>query len=128
MRRGIDLKDHTNAKLFKLREALRAFREQDGQKVDPSEIEKHWAVIGRCERALQAIRGKHREMAEELSGHLVAACESIVRHAAWPATSVRWKTMRRILRKLQPILRPSRQRNRMWKEITGPAGDGQRLA
>lgn len=109
--RGIDLKDQANAQLFKLREALKPFREQDGGKIDPNEIEKNWAVIGRCERTLQRDRGKHPEMAEELWGHLVGACESIVRHASWPATNARWKAIRRILLKAStdPSPQPSKK-------------------
>ena len=111
--RGVDLKDQTNAKLFKLREALKPFREQDGQKIDPKKIEENWEVIGRCQRALRRDREKHPEMAEELWDHLVGACESIVCRATWPATDARWKNVRRILLKAStdPSPQPSKEKD-----------------
>ncbi len=98
-RKGVTLKDSVNADLFRLRQALKLFREQDGSKVNAETIERHWAVIGQCERAVRRHRLKHREMANELWGHLVGACESIACNADWPATNERWKTVRRILLK-----------------------------
>jgi len=88
-----------NEDLFRLREALKPFCEQNGGKVTVSTIEQHWAVIGHCERAVRRHHPKHRELANELWGHLVRACESVVRHADWPATNERWKAVRRILLK-----------------------------
>jgi hypothetical protein len=96
-RRGVSLKDPVNEELFRLREALKPFREQDGGKVTVATLEQHWAVIGQCERAVRRHHPKHGKMAEELWGHLVDACESIVRRADWPAPNERWKTVRRIL-------------------------------
>lgn len=96
-RRGVSLKDPVNEKLFRLREALKPFSKQDKGKVTVSLIEQHWAVIGKCERAVRQHHPRHRKMAEELWGHLVGACESIVLHADWPATNERWKAVRRIL-------------------------------
>ena len=93
--KGISLKEPANGDLFRLREALKPFIERDGKKIDVTEVERHWRVIGQCERALR----RHPKMAEELWGHLVGACENIVRHANWPADSQRWKTVRRILLK-----------------------------
>jgi hypothetical protein len=104
-RRGVSLKDPVNEDLFRLREALKPFREQDGGKVTVDTIEQHWAVIGQCERAVSRHHVRHRELANELWGHLVSACESIVRNADWPATNERWKAVRRIL--LKASLDPS---------------------
>ena len=115
-RRGISLKDRANAELFQLREALKPFREQDGGKVEVGKIEEHWAVIGRCERALRRHRKKQREMADELWGHLVGACESVARHVDWPATSERWKTIRRILLKASTDPSPKASENEDAKE------------
>jgi hypothetical protein len=92
--RGVSLEEPENKEVFRLREALKPFLNRDNNKLDAKEIDRHWPVIQRCERAL-----KRHSKAEELWGHLVGACESIVRHASWPATSDRWKTVRRILLK-----------------------------
>jgi hypothetical protein len=98
-RRGINLKDPANARLFQLREALKPFMKRDGGKVEVREIEQNWKVVGQCERALRRDHGKNQEMAEELWGHLVGACESIVRHAHWPPACKRWKIIRQIFLK-----------------------------
>jgi hypothetical protein len=119
-RRGISLKDPANAELFQLREALKPFMERDGGKVDVSKIEESWAVIGKCERALRRHHGKSRRMAEELWGHLVGACESIVRHAQWPSTSGRWTTIRRILLKASTDRSPKASENENAKEDHWP--------
>jgi len=120
-RRGISLKDPANAELFQLREALKPFMERDGGKVDVSQIEQNWAVVERCERALRRPHVKNREMAEELWGHLVGACESIVRHAQWPPTSGRWKTIRRILLKASADPSPKASANENAEEDSWPA-------
>jgi hypothetical protein len=120
-RRGISLKDPGNAELFQLREALKPFMERDGGKVEVSKIEQNWAIIGQCERALGRHHGKHREMAEELWGHLVGACESIVRHAHWPPTNARWKTIRRILLKASTDPSPKASKNEDTEEDHWPS-------
>jgi hypothetical protein len=98
-RRGISLKEPANAELSRLREALKPFIERDGKKVNVAEVEQHWRIIAQCESALTRHRSQHPKMAQELWGHLVGACESIARHADWPADSHRWTTVRRILLK-----------------------------
>ncbi|HSH39159.1 MAG TPA: hypothetical protein VK993_10265 [Chthoniobacterales bacterium] len=119
-RRGIDLKEQTNAKLFALREALKPFTEDRNRKIDRNDIETHWPVISRCESALQRDRGAHPEMADELWGHLVGACEGIVRHASWPATDTRWKTIRRILLKASADPSPQASKTRPAEDDEWP--------
>lgn len=96
-RRGVSLKDKVNSELFRLREALKPFRESDGAKLTDNDFTGHWPLIGQCERAVRRHRKTHPQMAEELWGHLAGACQSIAIHARWPATNERWKTVRRIL-------------------------------
>jgi hypothetical protein len=98
-RRGINLKEPPNDEMLRLREALNPFLGRDNEKVNPDEIEHHWPVISKCERALKRYAKSHTKMAEELWGYLVGACESIARHARWDRTSKRWKTVTRILLK-----------------------------
>ncbi len=107
-RRGISLQDAANKDLFRLREELKAFQGRDNNPVNVREIQRHWPLIAQCERALQRYAKAQPKMAEELWGHLVAACESIVRHAKWPRTSQRWRTVRRILLKAanDPVPQP----------------------
>jgi hypothetical protein len=119
-RRGISLKDPANAELFQLREALKPFMERDGGKVEVSEIEQNWKVVEQCERALRRHHGKNREMAEELWGHLVGACESIVRCAQWPPTSERWRTIRRIFLKASTDTSPRASENENAREDNWP--------
>jgi hypothetical protein len=96
---GISLKDPANEEMFRLREALKPFLGRDNKKIDLTEVERHWPVIQQCERVLKRHAKSHSKMADELWGHLVGACENIARHATWPKTSERWKTVRRILLK-----------------------------
>lgn len=98
-RHNSSLKEPANAELFRLREALKLFIERDDSKIDVIQMERRWRVIGQCERALRRYRRRYPKMAEDLWGHLVGACKNVVRHAEWPATSKRWKTVRRILLK-----------------------------
>jgi len=97
--RSVSLEQPENKEVFRLREALKPFLNRDNNKLDAKEIDRHWPVIQRCERALKRHGERQPIIAEELWGHLVGACESIVRHASWSATSDRWKTVRRILLK-----------------------------
>ncbi len=120
-RRGVSLKDPLNEDLFRLREALKPFRDQNGVKVTVGTFEQNWAVIGHCERAARRKLPKHREMADELWGHLVGACESIVRHADWPATDRRWRTVRRILLKASTDPSPKVSSNDDAKEVRFPS-------
>jgi hypothetical protein len=62
-------------------------------------MNQRWPVIGRCERALLRYRRRYPKMSEDLWGHLVGACENAARLAEWPATSQRWKAVRRVLLK-----------------------------
>ena len=96
-RRGVSLKDKVNSELFRLREALKPFRESDGKKLTENDLTEHWPLIGQCERAVRRHRKTHRQMAEELWGHLAGACQFIAIHARWPENDERWKIMRRIL-------------------------------
>ncbi|MEQ1933091.1 MAG: hypothetical protein ABL962_04330 [Fimbriimonadaceae bacterium] len=93
------MKNPLNAELFRLRESLKPFRQQDGGKVEVGMIEQQWPVIEQCERAVREHRPKQHDLVDDLWGHLVGACESIVRHADWPAPNERWKVIRRILLK-----------------------------
>lgn len=96
-RDGVSLKDPVNSKLFRLREALKPFRESDRAKLIGKEFARNWPLIGQCERAVRRYRKSHPQLAEELWGHLAGACQSIAIHAKWPATDERWKSVRRIL-------------------------------
>jgi len=122
-RRSVSLKDPVNEKLLRLREALKPFREQDGGKFTVSTIEQHWTVIGQCELAIRRHRPKHRKMADELWGHLVSACESIVRRADWPAPNERWKVVRRILLKASNDTSPQASSKDDSKEDQWPSWD-----
>ncbi len=124
--RGVSLKDPVNAELFRLREELNPLLERDGGKVTVGTIEQHWPVVGQCERAVRQYRPEHHEMTGELWGHLVSACESIVRHADWPATNERWETVRRILLKASsdPLPKPSENEDAKegrWLSYSWPA-------
>jgi hypothetical protein len=97
--RGVSLKDPVNKVLFRLRESLKPFLPRDGKKFDDREVARLWTVIPRCEVAVRKYRARHVEMAKELWGHLVGACNNVAQHARWRTTSARWKTVRRILLK-----------------------------
>lgn len=120
-RRGINLKNLANARLFRLREALKQFREQDGNKVDVSTIEENWKVIGQTERALRQYGKSHPEMADELWGYLVGACASIVSRANWPSTDQRWRIIRRILLKASVDPSPEVSEDESEKEDRWPS-------
>lgn len=94
-RKGISLKDPVNTELFRLREGLKAFREN----LTADIIEQNWALIGNSVRALRRHNSKNGEMAREVWGYLVGACEKITQHANWSSNDVRWKTLHRILLK-----------------------------
>lgn len=97
--RGINLKDPANDEMFLLVAALKPFLARNNNKVDVKEVERHWLVIQQCEDTLKRHAERHPKMAEELWGHLVGACESVVRYAEWPNTDERWEAVRRILLK-----------------------------
>lgn len=94
-----DLKEPVDEEKSSLLEALKPFRERDNNKFDVKEVERHWAVIHRCERKLKPHAKRQTKMAEDVWGHLVEACANIARHATWHKTSGRWITVRRILLK-----------------------------
>jgi hypothetical protein len=120
-KKGIRLKEPANGDLFRLREALTSFIERDGKKIDVAEVERRWWIIGQCERALRRHQRRHAKLARELWGDLVSACESIVRHANWPAGSQRWKTVRRILLKAVNDPSPKATDNEDAKEDRWPS-------
>ena len=98
--RGIDLKESVSLELFKLLEALKQFTKGDDDKIDIAKLEQHhWRLIGQSERAVQRHHRQHQKLTEELWGQLTRTCEKFVRQVNWPATSQRWKTIRRILLK-----------------------------
>lgn len=120
-RHGVSLKKPVNEELSRLAEALKPFREADGGKVSVRTIEQHWAVIGKCESVVRRNRAKHSGVADELWGHLVSACESIVRHAEWPAMDERWKTVRHILVRASTDPSPKAAENDDAKEDRWPS-------
>jgi hypothetical protein len=120
-RKGISLKEPANAELFGLREALKSLLERDGQKLDAADIDRQWPKIKQCEQALSQHRSQHQEMAHELWGYLVAACENIARRANWPATDQRWKSVRRILLKATKDSDPKASDDEESKEDRWPS-------
>ena len=110
-RRGVSLQDPANAELFRFRETLTTFKEQEGGKFDVGKVEQRWAVIGKCERAVRQHREMHQGMADELWECLVGVCVNVTRHADWPKTSDRWKTVRRILLKASADPSPKSSEN-----------------
>jgi hypothetical protein len=119
---GINLKEPANEEMFRLREALKPFLAWNGMKSDVNEVERHWTVIQRCERAVRWHKKLQPKMAEELWGHLVGACENIARHATWPKTSARWQTVRRILLKAARDSIPEVREDEDPKEDRWPVG------
>ena len=97
--RGIDLKEKANKEMFALREALKPFLPNDKASFNQNTVEKSWAIIARCEKAVRKYGRSHPEMAQELWGYLVGACCKTAHYADWPKASGRWKTFRRILLK-----------------------------
>ena len=98
--KGISLKDPANDEMFRLREALKPFLNQNNNKIDTKEVERNWTIIQQCEHALEQHGKQHPKMGEELWGYLVSACEGIAGYVtAWPKTDDRWMTVRRILLK-----------------------------
>jgi len=100
--KGIDIKDSANDEMLRLREALKPFLDLRNNKevITVKEVENQWPVIMQCERALRRHANQHPQMAEDLWGHLVGACENIAGHVtSWPKTDGRWKIIRRILLK-----------------------------
>jgi hypothetical protein len=98
---GVDLKKPENEEMFRLREALKPFLDLHNKKpVDAKEVERTWPVIEQCEYALEQYAAQQPEMAKELWGHLVGACENIAGHVtSWPQSDARWSTIRRIFLK-----------------------------
>jgi hypothetical protein len=112
-RRGLSLKDPTNAQVYHMRESLKAFHDRDGVKITVETIERNWPTIGQGERLLRLKRCKDHPMAEEVWGCLVAACEAIVRFTNWPSSDGRWRVVRRIFLKAStdPIPKTSEDEN-----------------
>ncbi len=98
-RRGIDLKAVANKQMLLLREALKPFLPDSPTAFDQRQVERHWSVIAKCERAVRKYKQSHPQMAEELWGYLAGACAKTAHYAKWPTTSARWSTFRRILLK-----------------------------
>lgn len=113
---GVSLKDPVNSKLYRLREALKPFRDSDGEKLTDKDFTELWQLIGQCERAVRRYCKTHAHMAEELWGHLAGACQSIAIRARWPADDERWKTVRRILLAASNDPSPEAQENDDEKE------------
>jgi hypothetical protein len=98
-RRGLGPKDAKDKEMLRLRDALSPFQDRNAKQVDLKEAELHWPVIQQCESAVELHAKDKPEMAAELWGHLVGACQDIARSVSWPKTSERWDTVRRILLK-----------------------------
>ena len=113
---GSDLKDPANVEIIRLRDLLQPFLDIGGNKIDLKEIEYHWPVIEECECELKRFSNPRTKMAEELWGHLVLACEKIVRCIEWPKSDLRWKTVRRILLKAAFDLIPGMSDNENAQE------------
>jgi hypothetical protein len=97
--RGINLQTPENTEMLRLRDALKPFLQRNNIQIDPKEAELRWPVIQQCESALERYGNDHPQMAAELWGHLVSACENIARSVHWPNTSEHWETVRRVLLK-----------------------------
>jgi len=98
-RRGVNFKEPANEEMFRLREALRLFLNQDKQKAELAEIDRYLPVIEQCEHALELHAKSHPSMAEELWGFLVSACETIAARVDRSKTDKRWEAIRRDLLK-----------------------------
>ncbi|MBI2841255.1 MAG: hypothetical protein HYX75_23295 [Acidobacteria bacterium] len=120
-RRDSELKKPANKELLHLREALGPFLVCDDKKFDIAAVERHWPVIRLCERAVKRTAKRQPEMARELWGHLVGACENVAFHANWPETSDRWKTVRRILLKAADDPLPQADSDGATKEDSRPS-------
>jgi len=120
---GVDLKEPANEEMFGLCEVLKSFVARDGKMPNMSDVERHWGVIQRCERAIGRHRKLQSKMAEDLWGHLVGACKDITRHGTWPKTSARWQTIRRILLKAARDPMPKARDNEETKEDRWPTWD-----
>lgn len=118
--RGVNLKDKVNSELFRLREALKPLLESSGKKFADKDLDELWPLIGKCERAVRRHRTTHKQMADDLWGHLAGACRSIAVHAWWPANDARWKTVRRILLAASNDTSPKVQENDNTKEDRWP--------
>jgi hypothetical protein len=120
-RRGGSLDEPENEKMFRLREALKPFLNRENNKVNAEVVDRHWPAIQQCERALKQYSERSPEIAEDLWGHLVGACESIARHADWPSEAKRWKTVRRILLKAADDARPEASDDQEAREDHWPS-------
>ncbi len=108
-RRGVDLSEPRNKKLFELRESLKPFLAGGGQASSACAIDEHWPLILECDRVLEQPGQAQRQMTEDLWGHLVGACATIAQRAPWPKTDERWPTVRKVLLKAStdPVPTPS---------------------
>jgi hypothetical protein len=98
-RQGINLQTPENKRMFLLREALKPFLASDKSSFDVRHVERNWNIINRCEQATESYATQEPQMANDLRGHLVGACEKIAQFADWPPNSARWKIVRRVLLK-----------------------------
>ena len=80
--RGVNPKNPENAEMLRLRDALKPFQDRNKKQVDLKEAELHWPLIPQCESALELYGKDKSEMAAELWGHLVGACQDIARSVA----------------------------------------------
>ena len=99
-RNGVNLNETANKEMLRLRDSLKIFQNVNNPQIETSEIERNWPLIPQCEQVLKRHAKAHPQMAEELWGHLVGACEKIVGQVtSWPKTDQRWNIIRRILLK-----------------------------
>lgn len=83
--------------LIDLRDKLQPAFPRDSKKFDAHAAAVNWHLIITAEKEVERNRSRQKELALELWGFLVSACEAIVRFADWPSASKRWKTVRRVL-------------------------------
>ena len=99
-KRGINLKEPSNAEMYRLQQGLNPLLDRSKGTIDLEVVEHNWPLIEKCELAVTIYSALQPQMAQQLWGYLVGACENIVGHVtSWPKTDERWKTVRRILLK-----------------------------
>lgn len=96
---GVDLQKPANREMFQMREALKPLLARENQKTDQTALDANWHVIIECEELIAKHEKQFPKMAEDLWGHLVGACENVIRHAEWPKENSRWQKIREILLK-----------------------------
>lgn len=95
--KGIDLTDEINAYLFKLRQKLDHLRRDPDKELSEAECDSQWHLILESRDAAVTHSGDHPEMAKDLWGYVVGACESLVRKSQWPNNDSRWGLLREVL-------------------------------